>query len=217
MIPLRSRVHIAVEDPSKPSETPLKEVAVGTLGGEPLRANFPLRVELFGVDAIVIPATEYDRLRTIEASRTQRLLKPRSRIDADPEVADFIAAKLGTVYLDDVVRLCLERFGAERAPSRSAVDRFRHRLEAARAEAAPEGGRGRTVARRGGLRRGKKSYPPAPSTLEQDDPEAAAFLRARFDEGVSIEVARSKARHQLGRALSYQRCRSFWHLITTAG
>ena len=40
-----------------------QEAVVATVDGKPLRAAFPLRVELFGIEAVVIPEAEYDELR----------------------------------------------------------------------------------------------------------------------------------------------------------
>lgn len=108
------------------------EAVVGTLDGQPLRAAFPMRVDVFGVAAVVIPAREYDDLRA-ETSRmaapTRFQRKPKSPIDNDPEVAEFLAGSRTTLFITEAVTECGRRFGAARTPSRSAVDRFWRRLE----------------------------------------------------------------------------------------
>lgn len=65
------------------------------------------------------------------------------------------------------------------------------------------------------LRGRNRPEPPRPSTLEQDDPEVAAFLREQFAAGISIESAERAVRREFGpdRVPSYQRCRSFWHKV----
>ena len=46
------------------------------------------------------------------------------------EVAEFLAANFGRLHLYEAVAECERRFGPERTPSRSAIDRFRGRLRA---------------------------------------------------------------------------------------
>jgi hypothetical protein len=55
-----------------------------------------------------------------------------SAIDRDPELAAFIRARLGRVRLVDIALECGARFGAGRAPSKSAIHRYWKRLNASR-------------------------------------------------------------------------------------
>lgn len=114
----------------------MDEAVVATLDGEPLRADFPMRATVFGVACVVIPVTEYDRLaRAVSAIRAgliDPLQKSRSRIENDAEVAEFLVANLGHLHLYEAVEECRKRFGDERTPSRSAIDRFRKRLRGRR-------------------------------------------------------------------------------------
>ena len=48
----------------------------------------------------------------------------RRRVDHDEEVRAFITECLGRMTAPQAVTACQERFGAERTPSKSAVDRF---------------------------------------------------------------------------------------------
>ena len=104
------------------------EAVVATLDGEPLRAAFPMHVRVFGVDAVVIPAEEHRRLVALSAT-TPRRLKARSPTDLDHEVADFLSARLATMYAPDLIAECERRFGRDRTPSRSSLSRFRARRE----------------------------------------------------------------------------------------
>lgn len=103
------------------------EFQVGTLDGSPLRATFPLRATVFGVEVVVIPAAEYEA--RLEAAASYRP-KARSRIANDPEVAEFLADRLPHLGLDQAVDECRRRFGAARTPSRTAMSRYKNRLAA---------------------------------------------------------------------------------------
>jgi hypothetical protein len=51
-----------------------------------------------------------------------------SKIDGDSELADFILRRFQTHKLADIAQLCLDKFGPERAPSKSAIHRYQSRL-----------------------------------------------------------------------------------------
>lgn len=51
-----------------------------------------------------------------------------SAFDRDPEVREFVNDRLFRVSLDELRALCLATFGAERAPSRSALHRHSQRI-----------------------------------------------------------------------------------------
>ena len=53
-----------------------------------------------------------------------------SPIDLDPELSTFIRERLGRDPLYRIAALCVERFGADRAPSKSAIHRFWMRCNA---------------------------------------------------------------------------------------
>lgn len=110
-----------------------------------------------GVEVVTIPAAEYaelleDRRRlralseaaTTDAGLRQRavdliaavesrrfLSPPRSRIEADKEVAVFLAERFGTMTLEAILAECRSRFGAERTPPMSSAHRFWVRLRKA--------------------------------------------------------------------------------------
>lgn len=47
-----------------------------------------------------------------------------SHIDRDPELAAFIRQHLGKTPLPEIPALCRDRFGPDRAPSKSAIHRY---------------------------------------------------------------------------------------------
>ena len=109
---------------------------VATLDGSPVRATFPLYVDMFGVSAVVIPTTEYERLRAVRdlpgrigayLDRPSRQLP--STIERDPEVAAFLRQRFA---LADTVKMareaCEERYGAARTPSATRIQVFRSRV-----------------------------------------------------------------------------------------
>lgn len=98
-------------------------------------ASNPVRAPTFatieGVEVVTIPARHYAELlacqrrdTAAQRRRAPATLKSRSRIDNDPEVADFLATSVGQMFLYEAVAACQERFGVERTPSRSAIDRY---------------------------------------------------------------------------------------------
>lgn len=99
------------------------------------RSERPLVATISGVEVVTIPLKDYARLldcerRLTEArvSRTAHLANARCRIDRDPEVATFLAENLGRMLVKDSYSACVERFGAERAPSRATIARYWDRL-----------------------------------------------------------------------------------------
>lgn len=80
----------------------------------------------FPGETVTISADEYRELLLLRTNGDplRPLRRPASPIDRDPELAEFIMAASATTMLSDISAACLERFGAERAPSRSAIQRF---------------------------------------------------------------------------------------------
>ncbi|MBA3517987.1 MAG: hypothetical protein H0T75_10170 [Rhizobiales bacterium] len=106
-------------------------------------AEFPLSATIAGVEVVTIPATEYAELldcRRRAAERdfeAQRFMTPlRSRLDLDPEVAVFVAERLGGLTVAEVNKETTARFGAARTPARSSIHRYWMRLRQARRVAA---------------------------------------------------------------------------------
>ena len=126
----------------RPRGTVTLEATIGTLDVQPLQAEFPLRTTVFGVEAVVISAEEYRRLRGAamrlpfaEAKAAARAQRPRGRrplpstIERDPEVAKHLRSLFKAASTVEAARAsCLERFGAERTPSRSRISRFRMKV-----------------------------------------------------------------------------------------
>lgn len=90
---------------------------------------------LSGVELVTIPAADYADLldckrQLAEFKVRQRGFEspPRSRIERDPEVAIFIADRLGQATSENILAECRVRFGAARTPSRSATQRYWSRL-----------------------------------------------------------------------------------------
>jgi hypothetical protein len=87
-----------------------------------------------GVAVVTIPASEYAELvrcRALLKKKSGKLIPRRerpSRIDQDPEMAAFVRERLTVnAYNQTIAQECLEKFGKDRAPSKSAVHRFRMR------------------------------------------------------------------------------------------
>lgn len=99
------------------------EVVIATLDAQPLRATFPLHVELFGVPAVVIPAAEYEELRALRDGKRAKTFR-LSRFDQDEEVRAFVAERLGRVPQNTILAEVRDRFGAKRAPSATGLSRF---------------------------------------------------------------------------------------------
>ena len=92
-----------------------------------------------GVEVVTIPLADYAalldcrrQLAALHATRERSTASPRSRIGRDPELATFLAECFGRMLLYEAHAAARERFGAKRAPSRSAIDRYWRRLRAGR-------------------------------------------------------------------------------------
>ena len=92
-----------------------------------------------GGEVVTIPLAHYPelldcqrRLAAGSIDRPRLTADMRSRVDRDPEVATFLAENLGRMLLKDATAACLKRFGADRAPSRSSIDRYWRRLREGR-------------------------------------------------------------------------------------
>lgn len=95
----------------------------------------PIRSTVAGVELVTIPVSHYAELldckRQLAAAGITGLRLAadlRSRVERDPEVAAFLAECLGTRLLKDTYASCLERFGAERTPGKTTIQRFWKRL-----------------------------------------------------------------------------------------
>lgn len=53
---------------------------------------------------------------------------PVSKIDADPELKEFIHSLPAYHGVEQIAAMCVERFGVDRAPSKSAVHRYLQKL-----------------------------------------------------------------------------------------
>lgn len=99
----------------------------------------PERRTIAGVAVVTIPVDLYAELldcrrqlaeikavRVGELKAVRRVFNapPRSRIGRDPEVAAFVAERLGKSTVPDIERACLARFGKRRAPNHSAISRY---------------------------------------------------------------------------------------------
>ncbi|KQX34109.1 hypothetical protein ASD04_17870 [Devosia sp. Root436] len=76
---------------------------------------------------VTITAVEYRDLLSRPAREGGYLGKPsRSKLDNDTELAAHLVelAAAGKMLLTDMRNACIERFGAERVPSRSAIHRY---------------------------------------------------------------------------------------------
>lgn len=89
------------------------------------------------VETVTIPLAEYRHLldcrrQLTEANVRQRSFDkpPASPIERDPEIAVFIASRLGTWTIEQIRDQCTKAFGPTRTPSRSAVSRYWARLRA---------------------------------------------------------------------------------------
>ena len=117
------------------------KVTVSTRDGAALDAtDLPIAVKAGGLDLVVLTAAEY---RSLVASRAERavtlpkailrsraVIKPRpSTVERDPEVASFLREhqkRGGTVRFAHSA--CAERFGLDRTPSPSRINRLFHKI-----------------------------------------------------------------------------------------
>ncbi|HEX4765396.1 MAG TPA: hypothetical protein VH414_03870 [Lichenihabitans sp.] len=98
-------------------------------------AERPAVVTISGVEVVTIPLAHYAELLDCQRQLAAARLPPerfradaRSRIDRDPEVATFLTECLGRMLLKDAVAACRERFGVNRFPPQSTVQRYWARL-----------------------------------------------------------------------------------------
>lgn len=94
---------------------------------------FPWHGSYDGIPAVLIPAEEYNRLLALsglptvpvaQATQNANASLRLTRWDLDPEVANFVTARLGKVQQKDIRRQIAERFGTDRTPTLSALNRF---------------------------------------------------------------------------------------------
>lgn len=91
---------------------------------------FPIAGMIGGVPVVTIPAAEYAALRGCanfaewEARQWAFKAASRSPIERDPELAGFIASRLGLAPVRIIHAECVARFGPERTPSRSSISRY---------------------------------------------------------------------------------------------
>lgn len=97
----------------------------------------PTKRTVAGVELVTIPLADYAELldcqrRLAELRAVQSGLKRSSRspIEHDPEVATFIANRLGLMTFSEIQQACVAEFGPERAPSRAAIHRRSIRVTA---------------------------------------------------------------------------------------
>ena len=95
-------------------------------------------VTVAGIEVVTIPLAHYAelldcqrRLALGEVTPLRFVADLRSRIDRDPEVANFLTECFGRMLLKDAAAGCRERFGATRAPGKSTIQRFWARLREA--------------------------------------------------------------------------------------
>ena len=95
----------------------------------------PEVVTISGVEVVTIPLAHYAALldcqrRMLTGAITPQRLNAdlRCRIDRDPEVASFLADCLGRMLLKEAVAACRDRFGPERSPPQSTIQRYWARL-----------------------------------------------------------------------------------------
>ncbi|HTM76562.1 MAG TPA: hypothetical protein VL133_02895 [Devosia sp.] len=84
-------------------------------------------------ETVTIPSEEYQELLQFRKAREETYsqvsrvrLASRSRIARDPDLAQFILRSAETMLIKEIYAACQERFGKERAPSRSSIHRFIH-------------------------------------------------------------------------------------------
>lgn len=90
-----------------------------------------------GVKFITVPLAHYLGLVAVgggakaeagPVSMAQLAARAGSPIYLDPEVADFLYAEIGHMTLEQAREACAARFGANRTPSRSAINRYWQRV-----------------------------------------------------------------------------------------
>lgn len=91
-------------------------------------------------DTVTIPTARFLELLAAEAKVTGRTRRaahyPRSPIDLNPDLVAFIVARLGRMRLSQIRAEAVQVFG-DRAPTKSAFDRFMRRYEAGKVAIPP--------------------------------------------------------------------------------
>lgn len=89
----------------------------------------------FDGDTVTIPTSEYQELALLREAREAAFatvskirLRSRSKITRDPELARFIIRCAETMLIREIASACVEKFGPERAPSKSSIHRFIHEV-----------------------------------------------------------------------------------------
>jgi hypothetical protein len=93
----------------------------------------PSKGTVAGVELVTIPLADYAKL--LDCQRQLAALKrPKqgvkgwlSSVEKDAKVEAFIARRLTRKTVPAIMAECLERFGPDRTPSRSAIYRYRAR------------------------------------------------------------------------------------------
>ena len=124
------RVLLAMRDALARGDGTLAAPGVVGIGpaGAPIKATFPMRVTVLGVDVVAMPATGPRRAALPPGSRVPKRRGRLMGMDKDAEVQEFFLARLGQEDVEYIRQAAVERFGAGRVPSRSAVNRFVMRL-----------------------------------------------------------------------------------------
>lgn len=107
-----------------------EQATIATFEGQPVRASFPLHVTMFGIACVCIPETQYRSLIDIRPSKGRHAHRRLSRLDKDAEVRAFIEARFDHEEISAIRLAAIERFGADRVPSKSSFHRFVVQLRA---------------------------------------------------------------------------------------
>lgn len=93
--------------------------------------SLPLRILVGGVDMVLVAADAYDAMvrrvpgRVTTGSKGGRGRPHRlTRFDKDGELRQFFLDRFGTEDVDRIREAAIATFGADRVPSRTAVNRF---------------------------------------------------------------------------------------------
>lgn len=84
------------------------------------KLQLPLRVRVQGIEAVLISAETYD----VFLQAPSRSVGTLSRIERDTEVKAYIDARLATHEMKALRQEIAEKFGEDRVPSSSALNRY---------------------------------------------------------------------------------------------
>lgn len=91
----------------------------------------PLTAKISGVEVVTIPLSDYADLLACKRDLAIRIINhanfhksPRSMIERNPEVAVFIAQRLGIDPVSEIVKACRRKFGKAHTPSPQSVYRY---------------------------------------------------------------------------------------------